>query len=364
MAINTVAAIGGITAIFAATIAIVVTDIKRVVAYSTISQLGYMIFALGVGGYVAAIFHLFNHAFFKALLFLGSGSVNHATGTFDMRRMGGLARYMPVTFTTFVIASLSLGGIFPLSGFWSKDEIILDAWNEKRILAYVGLVAAFMTSLYIGRVVFMTFTGEYKGGEPSSHATEEAASHGGHSRQPHESPVAMLLPMVILAGASIFTGFANISDGVTHFLNNSLPAELAEEAHHFDFNLGIAVVSTGLGVSGFVVAWAIYGARLLSADRLRQAFGPVHTLVENKYYMDHLYEDLILRRLILGNVARGLAFFDRYVVDGAVNGLAMATRAGSSGMRYVQSGQVQLYGAAIFVGVIFIALGIMLVNPP
>ena len=170
-AMMTVAIIGGVTAIFAATMGLVMHDIKRVLAYSTVSQLGYMMLALGVGAYGAAIFHLFNHAFFKALLFLGSGSVNHATGTFDMRYMGGLKKYMPWTYWTFLIGSLSIAGIFPLSGFWSKDEILIGAWEKGSsngyLLFIIALVAAFMTAFYIFRALFMTFHGEFKGGADS-----------------------------------------------------------------------------------------------------------------------------------------------------------------------------------------------------
>ena len=161
-----VAWIGATTAILAATIALVQTDFKRVMAYSTISQLGYMMMALGTLGYVAAIFHLFTHAFFKALLFLGTGSVNHSTNTFDMRKMGGLKKYMPITYWTFIVGSLSLAGIFPLAGFWSKDEILLDAWNHNRGLWAVGVTVAFMTAFYMFRAIFLTFHGTYKGGQP------------------------------------------------------------------------------------------------------------------------------------------------------------------------------------------------------
>jgi len=175
-AMTTVAIIGGFTAIFAASIGLVMTDIKRVLAYSTISQLGYMMLGLGTGGVAIGIFHLFNHAFFKALLFLGAGSVNHATGTFDMRQMGGLRKVMPWTYATFVIASLSLAGVWPLAGFWSKDEILASSLASQPILFYLALITVFMTAFYMFRAIFMTFGGEYRGGAPEAH---------GH---PHESP--------------------------------------------------------------------------------------------------------------------------------------------------------------------------------
>jgi NADH-quinone oxidoreductase subunit L len=356
-AINTVAIIGGITAFVAASMAIVMTDIKRVIAYSTISQLGYMVMALGVGGFAAAIFHLFNHAFFKALLFLGAGSVNHATNTFDMRLMGGLRRFMPWTYATFAVAALSLGGIFPLSGFWSKDEIIADAWDEKRLLAWVGIAVVFMTALYIGRVIFLTFEGEYRGGAP-------AEGHHEPSRfAPHESPGVMLGPMVFLALAAIFSGLFNLREGVTDLLNGSLPAEVAEAHEKVGFKVGLAAGGMALAVAGFVTAWIIYGARLVSADVLRRAFGPVHKLVANKYYMDWLYEDIIVKRVVIGGVSRGLDLFDRYVVDGTVNATAWTTRYTAQRLRFAQAGQLQVYGAAIVIGVVLIAVGILIVNP-
>ena len=191
-AMTTVAYIGAGTALFAATMGLVMTDIKRVLAYSTVSQLGFMMFALGVGAVPAAIFHLFTHAFFKALLFLGSGSVNHATGTYDIRRMGGLAKPMPWTFATFAIGGLAISGIPPFSGFWSKDEILAAAWHGDKGVYILGIVAAFLTSVYIFRLIFITFLGKYRGGE--------APQHGEHvPAEPHESPAVMVVPMLILA---------------------------------------------------------------------------------------------------------------------------------------------------------------------
>jgi len=356
-AINAVAVVGGITALMAASMGIVVTDIKRVMAYSTISQLGYMMLALGVGGFGAAIFHLFNHAFFKALLFLGSGSVNHATHTFDMRRMGGLRRFMPWTFVTFVIAALSLAGIFPLSGFWSKDEILSAAWEDQRALFWVALIVVFMTALYMGRAIFLTFGGEYRGGGAP------ASEHAGHEAKPHESPPVMVVPLVILAVAAVVTGFFNLHHGVTDLLEGWLPELAHERLTHIEFQFGLATLSMIFGVSGFVVAWAIYSARLLSADRVRQAFGPIHRLVANKYYMDWLYEDILVRRVVLRTVAVGLDLFDRYVVDGAVNAVARLTNFSASRLRLIQSGQLQLYGAAIFLGIVAIVAGILIANP-
>ena len=356
-AINSVAVVGGITALMAASMGIVATDIKRVLAYSTISQLGYMMLALGVGGFAAGMFHLFNHAFFKALLFLGAGSVNHATGTFDMRRMGGLRHFMPWTFVTFVIASLSLAGIFPLSGFWSKDEILSAAWDDQRLLFWVALIVVFMTALYMGRAIFLTFGGEYKGGEAP------AGEQSTHDAQPHESPPVMVLPLIVLAVAAVVSGFFNLQHGVTDLLEGWLPEEAHERLTHIEFHFGLATLSMIFGLAGFAVAWAVYSARLLSAENLRRAFGPVHRLLVNKYYMDWLYEDQLVRRVVVRTVATGLDLFDRYVVDGTVNATAWLTRFSASRLRLLQAGQLQLYAAAIFLGIVLIVAGILIVNP-
>jgi NADH-quinone oxidoreductase subunit L len=357
-AMNTVAAIGGVTAILAASMGVVMTDIKRVLAYSTISQLGYMMLALGVGGYVAAIFHLFNHAFFKALLFLGSGSVNHATHTFDMRLMGGLRRTMPVTMVTFVIGGLSLAGIFPLAGFWSKDEILGHAWEEQKALFWIAFIVVFLTALYIARVIFMTFGGEYRGGE------QPAEGHGasGHHAGPHESPWVMALPLVVLAVPAVASGFANIDKGVTHLLEGALPEGM--ELHEVSFSFGLAASSTAAALSGLFVAWLFYGVRVLSSESVQRAVSPLHTLISNKYYMDHLYERVIVGTLFYRGVAVALDLFDRRVVDGIVNGAAWTTGRAAAGLRRLQSGQVQAYGAVAFVGLLLTVGLVLALNRP
>ncbi len=352
-AITTVAVIGAVTALASALVGLVMTDIKRVLAYSTISQLGYMMAGLGVFGFAVAIFHLFTHAFFKALLFLGAGSVNHATGTFDMRRMGGLARHMPITFLTTAVAGLALVGIFPLAGYWSKDEILAVAWEERPVVFWALLAGVFVTALYVGRMLFLTFGGSYRGGETQGHG-----SHGGH---PHESPWVMLLPMLALAGLSVGAGFVNLQHGLEHLLAGSLPAgteELAAEPH---FRMGIAVASVAVGVAGLALAWLLYGLRFLSPEAVRRALWPLATLLERRYFLDDLYEGLIVRRLFLGGIAFGLQMWDRVVVDGAVNGLGTLTRYGGGVLRLAQAGQAQVYGAAIAVGVVVATVVILLV---
>ena len=354
-AMTTVVTIGAITVIISALLAIVMTDIKRVLAYSTISQLGYMMLALGVFGFAAAIFHLFTHAFFKALLFLGAGSLNHATGTFDMRRMGGLARHMPVTFLATTAAGLALVGIFPFAGFWSKDEILASAWAERPLVFWVALIGVFLTAVYVGRMLFMTFGGEYKGGERSE--------HGEHAPGPHESPWVMILPMVVLAALSLTAGFVNLREGFDHILEGALPLGAVELQAEASFKWGIALGSVALGLSGLFVAWVIYSAKVITAESIRSALQPVHKLLERKYYLDWLYEEVILRRVILQGAVWGLDLWDRYVVDGVANGTAMLTRLSADRLRLAQTGQMQIYGVAIFLGVVATVLGILLVNP-
>jgi NADH-quinone oxidoreductase subunit L len=352
-ALRTVAYVGGFTAIFAASMGIVMTDIKRVLAYSTISQLGYMMLALGLGGYVAAIFHLFTHAFFKALLFLGSGSVNHATGTFDMRRMGGLRKFMPITYATFLIGSLSLAGVFPFAGFWSKDEILGGAWAEDKLLFVVAMTVVFMTAFYTFRAVFMTFEGEYKGGEEPEHGTSHDETHVG---KPHESPLVMVVPLVLLAIPAIAAGFVNIPTdalrGLAHLLEGALPESSHEALHHESFNLAIAAGSIALALGGIGLAYLMYVTKTVPAEQLQKAFGPLHTLVSRKYYMDELYEQIVVRNVLYRGVCYGLQWFDTNVVDFAVNGTAKATGWAGDRLRWVQSGSFQAYGTVGFAGLL------------
>jgi len=355
-----VAWIGAVTALLAATIALVQTDFKRVLAYSTISQLGYMMMALGTLGYVAAIFHLFTHAFFKALLFLGSGSVNHGTNTFDMRKMGGLKKYMPITYWTFLIGSLSLAGIFPLAGFWSKDEILLDAWRDNRGLWAMGLAVAFMTAFYMFRAIFLTFFGEYKGGEPVDHHDEDSHFHGDPAH-PHESPWAMALPLVLLSVPAIAAGWLAYDHTFADFINHALP----ELPHHegSSFEIGIAITSTIVALAGIGAAYAIYMKQWVTSESIRSTFAPLAIVFENKYYLDKLYEDLFVTRIFQRGWNRLLELNDRYVFDGIVNGSARVARDASSRLRTIQTGQIQSYGLGIAAGVVVIVLAVYAANP-
>jgi len=353
-ALTTVAIIGGITAIFAASMGLVMNDIKRVLAYSTISQLGYMMLGLGAGGVAIGIFHLFNHAFFKALLFLGSGSVNHATGTFDMRLMGGLKKYMPWTYVTFVIASLSIAGIWPLSGFWSKDEIVISAFEHQPVLFYLAMITVFMTAFYMFRAVFMTFGGEYRGGAPNAHG------HGGHDShhgQPHESPKVMTIPLIILAVLSIFSGLWNVTGHFGAFMGHGETHGFLEGLFH-PFTQTLPWISLILAGLGILLAYAMYSKSWISAEKIGNAFKPLYILFYRKYWFDDLYENIIVRNALLKGLFAAFEQFDNKVVDGAVNGVADGAIASGRTVRYAQTGQLQLYGLFIGIGILAIIFAI------
>ncbi|MBM3174659.1 MAG: NADH-quinone oxidoreductase subunit L, partial [Chloroflexi bacterium] len=354
IALTTVAIIGAVTAIFAASMGLVMNDIKRVLAYSTISQLGYMMLGLATGGVAIGIFHLFNHAFFKALLFLGAGSVNHGTGTFDMRLMGGLRKTMPWTYITFLIASLSLAGIWPLAGFWSKDEIVASA-IDKPVLFTLALITVFMTAFYMFRAIFMTFTGEYRGGAPSEHGAHSSHEHHG----PHESPKVMVIPLVILAVLSVCSGWVNLTGGFGNFMGYGEGHGAAHSIVEGFFGVLthpiplIALLVAGLGI---LLAYAMYSAKWISNEAVGKAFKPLYTLLSRKYFMDELYEKVIVVRVLVNGIFAGLAIFDDRVVDGAVNGAASGTAAAGGAIRKVQTGQLQLYGMFIVLGLVAIAV--------
>ena len=357
VAMNLVAVIGGVTAIFAATMGLVMFDIKRVLAYSTISQLGYMMLALGVGAYGAAVFHLFTHAFFKALLFLGSGSVNHATGTFDMRYMGGLRKHMRWTYATFLIGGLSLAGIFPLAGFWSKDEILAHAWgqgsNVSQIVFWLALIAVFMTAFYMFRALFMTFHGEFKGGAEADPAAE---SHGGVHLA--ESPVVMVAPLLVLAVAAVAAGF--LVNPATDL--GIVPAHWFSEFLHVEaegVNLTIAGLSTAVAVAGIALAYLMYSAGRISPESQGRVLGLAHELLSRKYYFDELYEGYVVKRLLYRWISGFMDWADRSIVDGAVRGVDYAGRNVGRAMAQDQTGQLQGYGVVMSIGVLAI-LGVYL----
>ncbi|MXX32815.1 MAG: NADH-quinone oxidoreductase subunit L [Chloroflexi bacterium] len=351
-----IAWIGAGTALGAAILALVQVDIKRVLAYSTISQLAYMMFAIGIGGYAAAVFHLMTHAFFKAMLFLGSGSVNHSTNTFDMRRMGGLRTLMPITFLTFAVGTLSLAGIFPLSGFWSKDEILIEAWDNNKGVFVLGLLAAGLTAAYMVRAVYMTFFGEYQGGEPvapGEHGNEDP-SH------PHESPRSMTTPLLILMVISAVAGFLTIGGEFQTWVYGALP-----DPHDgkFHWSWGIFLGSTALAlVSGFA-AYAFIHHR----DRIRSwGIGGIWPIPEAQkfatelFYLDSLAENFLARRVFYRWIAQGSAWFDERVVDGVVNRAWREGLTVSSAARFVQNGWVQAGTLSIGLGGMIIWIAVVL----
>ena len=351
-AMTLVALVGGFTAVFAASMGLVANDIKRVLAYSTVSQLGYMMLALGVGAYGPAIFHLFTHSFFKALLFLGSGSVNHATGTFDMRYMGGLRASMPWTYATFLIGALSLAGIFPLAGFWSKDEILLGAFHSSgavgQMVFWLALAAVFMTAFYMFRALFMTFGGEFRGG---SDADPEADAHGEvHLGEP---PAVMVLPLVVLAIPAIAAGFlvnpiVDIGIVPVHWLSYFLHAKTE------DPSIIIALGSTAAAVAGIILAYLMYSLRKPAPEQVGRRAGPAYVLLARKYYFDELYETLLTGRVFYEGAARLLDWVDKSIVDGAVRLVGSLGRNVGRAMAHVQTGQLQGYGIVVSVGVIAI----------
>ncbi len=347
-ALFTVAVIGTITAFVAASMGLVMNDFKRILAYSTISQLGFMMMGLGVGNVVAGIFHLFNHAFFKAMMFLSAGSAHHAAHTYDIRKMGGLARYMPITFSAMMIGSLSIAGIFPFSGFWSKDEIMASALGGGYNVIYIfALITAFMTAFYMFRLTFVAFLGEYRGGE-APEGGHSSSDHGHHST-PHESPKAMALPLVVLMIPSIFSGFANMNGDFARFLGESA------EIH---VNWGVVFTSTTVAILGILTAYLSYVVKVFPVDAIARTFAPIHAFLLNKYGMDDLYNFLV-QKVFVG-FDHLLHMFDQYVVDGVVNGVATVTRGSGWQLRKVETGQVQSYALVIIVGVVAIVGGFMI----
>jgi NADH-quinone oxidoreductase subunit L len=352
-ALVVVAIIGGFTAIFAATMGLVNNDIKRVLAFSTVSQLGYMMLALGAGGLAAGMFHLFTHAFFKALLFLGAGSVIHSTGTNDIRDMGGLRRSMPITWATMGLGALSLAG-FPLfSGFWSKDEVISQAaLGGGPLLLAFAVITVFLTAFYTFRMYFLTFHGVYRGGEDAAHSTAEPHEH---VVRPHESDGWMTVPLIVLAIPTVVVGFWGsplLGNGFQHFLEGRDFQEAVP-------NLPLAILGAVLALAGIGVAWLFYGMRTTYAVDFGRRFQPVYTLLLNRYYIDEFYMWLI-DKLVLAT-STGLALFDRQGLDTAFDWLADLFRLGGRGLRTVQTGRVQNYGLVLFGGIALIA--ILLVVP-
>ncbi len=354
ISLETVAVVGGLTAFFAATIGMTQFDIKRVLAYSTISQLGYMFMACGVGAFASGIFHLMTHAFFKALLFMAAGSVMHAlAGELDMRKMGGLKKYLPYTFFTYLFGTLAIAGIFPFAGFFSKDEILYLSFMKHPIFWTVGAVAALMTSFYMFRSVYMTFYGD-------SRMDPHVESHV------HESPPVMTIPLVILAILSLVGGLVGmpIIEG-GHKFGEFLAPVFAQAngilshggahhgAHDLTLELVLMAVSLAIAVIGLLVARWMYLQDPQVPDRVIARFKGWHELVYNKYWVDELYDALFVNSIV--RFSRFLwRSFDAQVIDGAVNLTGWVTRSVGSGMRYLQSGLIKDYALSILVGALVI----------
>ena len=339
-----VAIVGLVTALVTATIALVATDIKRILAYSTVSHLGLMMLSLGVLGYTAAIFHLLAHGFAKALLFLGSGSVIHATEKQEISELGGLRRVMPITTIVFAIGAMSLGGIPILAGFWSKDEILQAVWKDQNFAFIVlALVTALLSALYMGRAVFATFFGR----------TPRELEHT------HESPPVMTIPLVLLAILAI--GFGLISwnwpgafGGFGYFV-------FYHEGHGFEFTWWIGILSAAMAVGAFLLTYLIYERGSISLESTRQRFAPVLKLIENKYYFDEIYQWVIDRVVLV--VANFVGFFDRAIVnDVGINGPAEAVRRIGITLRLHVTGHLYSYALAMVLGTVALAVSWWLVT--
>jgi len=356
-ALTVVAIVGTLTALFAATIGIAQTDIKKVLAYSTVSQLGYMFMACGVGAFSAGIFHLMTHAFFKGLLFLAAGSVIHAVGgEQDMRKMGGLKSYIPVTFATMGIATLAIAGIPPLAGFWSKDEILWKAYQANWVIWLVGIVTAFITSFYMFRLLFMTFFGEYHGSQVDAHGrVSHGHGHDNHAHgEPHESPMVMLVPLMILAVLSLVGGLVGWHNHFEHFLapvfGSAAVAEGAGESASRSTELLLMGISVVVAFLGLWLAYVLYVSKPYLPQRIADRLNGLYEAVINKYYVDELYARLFVKPLVDGSTHILWQGVDRKAIDDTVNNAADGARHVSDEVRHMQSGNVRSYAGWIAAG--------------
>jgi NADH-quinone oxidoreductase subunit L len=337
VALEVVAYVGAFSSLFAAVIACTQTDIKRVLAYSTMSQIGYMMLALGVSGYggheglgyMASMFHLFTHAMFKALLFLGAGAIIHAVHSNYMTEMGGLRKYLPVTHMTFLIACLTIAGIPPLSGFFSKDEILAAAFHSNKILFAVEYAVAGLTAFYMFRLYFSVFWGR----DTSYHHT------------PHEAPLTMTIPLIVLAIGSVVTGFIPFNKLVTS------DGKIFES----ELELAIAIPSVLIGLLGIGIAYVMYRKESAIPDKLAATFKYSYKWAFNKFYIDELYL-FVTKKIIFRYISEPVAWFDRHVVDATMNMIATVTQSVSFRIRGFQSGQLQKYAFVFITGAIMLAI--------
>ncbi len=371
IAMNVVAITGAITALFAATIALVQRDIKRIIAYSTVSQLGYMFLACGVGAYSAGIFHLYTHAFFKALLFLGAGSVMHAmAGELDIKKMGGLKRYMPATYWTFLLASLSISGMPGFAGFFSKDEILWKTYSSGglgQVLFIIGVLTALLTAFYSFRIIYVAFHGSFRG---THGAPQKIKDFSGTPRpQEHhlqESPKVMTIPLIILAIGAIASGWVGIpplmgkvfgiehSDRFGEFL-----APVFGEAHHLpegshSEELFVMALSIAAGLLGIIVSAIMYLRKTDLPDRMGERFSSIYKILWNKYYVDELYDLIIVRPTLWIANSIIVNVTDGKIIEGAVHGVPAAIGRFSQGLRRLQTGLVHQYAAVMAIGAFLI----------
>ena len=368
LALTVVAVTGALTALFAATMGMVQHDIKRVLAYSTVSQLGYMFLACGVGAYSAGIFHLMTHAFFKDLLFLSAGSVIHAlSGEQDMRFMGGLWKKIPITFWTMTAATFAISGVWPFSGFFSKDEILFQTFQSPNPLAkllwLVGLVTAGMTSFYMFRLWFKTFFGESR----FEHSSFAQASHGNnhasaHGNGIHESPLVMTLPLMVLGVLSLAGGWVGIpaalggNDVIGHFLDPvfhgaAVPAAapaVAAAAHGLEISL--AAISLATAALGIFVAWLFYHRKPGTGAKLARRFQPIYSLAYHKYWIDEIYGSFVVAPLLAFSRLILAGLVDGGVIQGTGAGLAASARGSSWLVRHMQSGKIRSYAGWLAAG--------------
>jgi NADH-quinone oxidoreductase subunit L len=358
IALETVMVVGALTALMAATIGLVQTDIKRVLAYSTVSQLGYMFVAAGVGAFSAGIFHLMTHAFFKALLFLGAGSVIHALGgEQDLARMGGLRKFTPITYWTMMTATLAISGIPPFAGFFSKDEILWSAWaNGHSVIWFIGLITAGLTAFYMFRLVFLTFFG-------AERFSDEVRHHL------HESPASMTVPLTALAVLSVIGGLVGLPawlawlgpNRFAAFLEPSL--ELVHRTEHGELphslELGFAGISVLVAIIGILAAYRIYLARPETSERLAARFRSAHELLFRKYYVDEIYDAAIINPAVKGSTDILWKGVDASIIDGAVNGVGSTLLSWAEYLKNVQNGLIRSYATWILVGAVAVLLFIV-----
>lgn len=345
--------VGAFTALFAAVIACVQTDIKRVLAFSTISQIGFMIVALGVCtsndphagglGYMASMFHLFTHAMFKALLFLGAGSIIHAVHSNEMNKMGGLRKYMPITHITFLIACLAISGIIPLSGFFSKDEILAASFMYSPIMGYLMTFIAGLTAFYMFRLYYNIFWGK---------AYVVDSTDGGNKHEPHESPITMTLPLIILTAITCVAGFIPFG----HFISS--------DGSSYTIELDWSVAATSLVVACIAILFArkLYkNSNQQIADRLKSRFSGLHKAATHRFYIDEVYQ-FVTHKIIFAGVSAPIAWFDRHIIDGFFDFLAWCTNKCSYKIRGLQSGNVQSYAVLFLWGIIILIVALLLVT--